>query len=90
MSSKKQRKKLKDNHTNKKPIKMYLIDRKQVIDYLKTRPYELVKSQEILDNTNLYNSSIGSLCQTIKAINYYTDEYIQSFRGKNGGFMYYG
>ena len=89
MSSKKQRKKLKDNYTNKKPIKMYLIDRKQVIDYLKTRPYELVKGQEILDNTNLYNSSIGSLCQTIKAINYYTDEHIQSFRGKNGGYMYY-
>lgn len=89
MASKKHRKKLKDKYANKKPIKMYLIDRERVLQYLKTRPYEMIKGQEIIDNTNLYNSSIGSLSQTIKAINYYTDEHIESFKGKNGGYMYY-
>lgn len=89
MSSKKYRKKLKEQYTIKKPSKMYLVDRERVLHYLKKRPYELVKGQEILDNTDLYNSSIGSLSRTIKAINYYTNEHIESFKGYNGGYIYY-
>ncbi len=89
MSSKKHRKKLKEQYNNKKPIKMYLVDRERVLDYLKKRPYELVKGQEILDNTNLYNNSIGSLSRTVKAINYYTNEHIETIKGKGGGYIYY-
>ena len=89
MSSKKYRKKLKEQYTIKKPSKMYLVDRESVLNYLKKRPYELVKGQEILDNTDLYNNSISSLSRTIKAINYYTNEHIESFRGKSGGYIYY-
>ena len=92
MSSKKHRKKLKELKTEKKPSKMFLSDREQVLNYLKTKPYEIVKGQEILDNTNLTYNSIGSLSRTVKAINYYTNECIQTFkggRGKNGGYMYY-
>ena len=92
MSSKKHRKKLKELKTEKKPSKMFLSDREQVLNYLKTKPYEIVKGQEILDNTNLTYNSIGSLSRTVKAINYYTNECIQTFkggRGRNGGYMYY-
>ena len=89
MSSKKYRKKLKEQYTIKKPSKMYLVDRERVLGYLKKRPYELVKGQEILDNTDLYNNSIASLSRTIKAINYYTHEHIESFKGKGGGYIYY-
>ena len=90
MSSKKHRKKLKALKTEKKPSKMFLADRDKVMNYLKTKPYEIVTSQEILDNCNLLHSSSGSLSRTVKATNYYTDECIQTFRGKNGGYMYYG
>ena len=89
MSSKKYRKKLKEQKNEKKPSKMFLKDSEQVINYLKTRPYEIVKGQEILDNTDLIYNSSGSLTQTIKSINYYTNNYIQTFKGKNGGFMYH-
>lgn len=89
MSSKKYRKKLKEQKNEKKPSKMFLKDREQLINYLKKRPYEIVKGQEILDNTNLSYNSIGSLSRTVKAINYYSDDYIQTFKGKNGGYMYY-
>lgn len=90
MSSKKLRKTLKEQYTKKTPNKMYLVDREKVLNYLKSKPYEIVKGEEILENTNLYNSSQSSLSQTIKAINYYTDEHIETFRGYNGGYMYYG
>ena len=89
MSSKKYRKKLKEQHSIKEPSKMYLVDRERVLNYIKKRPYEMVKGKEILDNTDLYNTSIGSLSQTIKAINYYTNEHIESFKGKDGGYIYY-
>lgn len=89
ISSKKHRKKLKELKTEKKPSKMFLTDREQVLNYLKTKPYEIVKRQEILDNVNLTFNSIGSLSRTVKAINYYTDECIQTFKGRNGGYMYY-
>lgn len=89
MSSKKHRKKLKELKNSKKPIKMFLIDSDQVIGYLKRRPYEIVKRQEILENTNLHYKSLSSVSQTIKAINYYTDEHIITIKGKNGGYMYY-
>lgn len=89
MSSKKHRKKLKEIKTEKKPNKMFLKDSEQVIGYLKRRPNEIVKRQEILDNTNLYYNSQSSISHTIKAINYYTDEYIHTIKGKNGGYMYY-
>ena len=89
MSSKKYRKKLKEQHTIKVPSEMYSVDRERVLNYLKKRPYEMVKGQEILDNTDLYNSSISSLSRTIKAINYYTNEHIESFKGYNGGYIYY-
>lgn len=85
MSSKKYRKKLKAHKTDKKPIKMFLIDSDQVIGYLKRKPYEIVKRQEILDNTNLHYKSLSSVSQTIKAINYYTEVHIITIKGKNGG-----
>ena len=89
MSSKKYRKKLKEQKNEKKPSKMFLKDSEQVINYLKTKPYEIVKGKEILDNTDLIYNSSGSLTQTIKSINYYTNNHIQTFKGKNGGYMYY-
>ena len=89
MSSKKHRKKLKAITNEKKPLKMYLIDSEQVISYLKKRPYEIVKRQEILDDTNLHNKSLSAVSQIIKAINHYTNEHIITIKGKNGGYMYY-
>ena len=89
MSSKKHREKLKSLKTEKKPSKMFLDDRETLLNYLKTRPYEIVSGQEILDNANLNFNSSGSLSRTVRAINYYTDEYIQAIKGKNGGYMYY-
>ena len=90
MSSKKHRKKLKTLKTDKKPSKVFLDDRENLLNYLKTRPNEIVSGQEILDNANLNFSSSGSISRTVKAINYYTDVYIEAIKGRNGGYMYYG
>lgn len=91
MTSKKYRKKLKEQYDRKQPrmpSKVFLQDREEILNYLKTKQYELVSSTEIIANTNLNFPSQGSVSNTIKAINYYTDEYIEAKRGK--GYIYYG
>lgn len=92
MSSKKQRKKLKQKYTKKIPNKMYLIDKEQVLDYLKSNPNRKISSYEIMANTNLFNDSQSSVSRTIQAINYYTDYNVQSIIGgvNGGGYIYYG
>lgn len=91
MSSKKKRKKLKEQYIIKEPNKMFLIDSKPIIEYFKNHPNKLISSYEIIDNTNLYNNSHSSVCNTIKAINYYTNFHITSKIGgyNGGGYIYY-
>lgn len=89
MTSKKHRKKLKQQYTKKIPNKMYLTDREQVLNYFKSRPFQLIKGEEIISNNNLEFDSTGGVSRTIKAIKYYNNVNIESFRGKNGGYIYY-
>lgn len=71
---------------------MHLIDKEQVLDYLKSNPNRKISSYEIMTNTNLFNNSQSSVSRTIQAINYYTDYYIQPIIGgvNGGGYIYYG
>lgn len=93
MSSKKYRKKLKEKYErkqHKEPNKIYLKDMVPILNYLKTRPYECVSSKEITENTILDYCNNETVWKAIKAINYYTDEYIETKKGRGGGYMYYG
>ena len=91
MSSKKKRKKLKEQYTIKEPNKMFLVDSEPVIDYFKKHPNKLISSYEIMNNTHLENDSQSSVSRTIKAINYYTNFKIESKIGgyNGGGYIYY-
>ena len=89
MSSKKKRKKLKEQYTIKEPNKMYLIDSETVLNYFKNNPNRYITSYEIMNNTHLENDSQSSVSRTIKAINYYTNFNIESKIGGNGGYIYY-
>ena len=89
MSSKKKRKKLKEQYTIKEPNKMYLIDSETVLNYFKNNPNRYITSYEIMNNTHLENDSNSSVSRTIQAINYYTDYTIESKACRNGGYIYY-
>lgn len=89
MTSKKKRKKLKEQYTIKEPNKMFLVDSKPVIDYLKKHPNKLIPSHEIMSNIHLENDSQSSVSRTVKAINCYTNHHIETKSGKNGGYIYH-
>lgn len=89
MSSKKKRKKLKEQHTIKEPSKMYLVDSETVLNYFKTNPNRYITSNEIMNNIHLVNNTQSSVSRTIKAINYYTNYNINTKPARNGGYIYY-
>ena len=89
MSSKKKRKKLKEQYTIKEPNKMYLIDSETVLNYFKNNPNRYITSYELMNNTHLENDSNSSVSRTIQAINYYTNYTIASKPTRNGGYIYY-
>lgn len=87
MTSKKKRKKLKEQYIIKEPNKMFLIDSEPVIEYFKKHPNKVISSNEIMNNTHLENNSQSSVSCTIKAINYYTNYHIES--KQFGGYIYH-
>ncbi|MGN0967463.1 MAG: hypothetical protein ACI4OP_07820 [Candidatus Coprovivens sp.] len=91
MTSKKKRKKLKEQYNNKSkiPNKLFLRDRELVLNFLKNHPNEFITAQEIINNNNLEFDNTSGVSRTIKAINYYTNFNIQTKKGKNGGYIYY-
>lgn len=89
MTSKKKRKKLKEQYTIKEPNKMYLIDSETVLNYFKNNPNRYITSYEIMNNTHLENDSQSSVSRTIQAINYYTNYIIESKAVKHGGYIYH-
>lgn len=96
MSSKKQRKKLKEQYNkNKKTLTLTFHNQQQVkkdidqvLSFLKTKPNNIVTRKEIINNTTLYDDSKSSVSRMIQAINYYTDSYIETVKGR--GYIYHG
>lgn len=96
MSSKKQRKKLKQQYFNKKEQYIFhdynqvINDRELIMEYFKANPNIIIKSKDIMANINLYDNSQSSISRTIKMINNYSNVFINTIRGSNGGYVYYG
>ena len=89
MTSKKKRKKLKEQYIIKEPNEHFKKDGEKILNYLKNHPNELIKGKEIIKNNNLYYDTISGVSRTIKSINYYTNNNIITKSGYNGGYIYY-
>lgn len=95
MSSKKKRKKLKEQYNPKNKIgynffyKDYFHDRDLILEYFKNNPNIKITCQELINNINLEFDTSSSVSKTIKAINNYTNYHIESKTGYGGGYIYY-
>lgn len=94
MSSKKKRKKIKEQYNHKKsPSKLYnkdsYKDRELILNYLKKHPNKFIKGPEIIANNQLYFDTIGGVSRTVNIINNYTNYHIETKKGRNGGYIYY-
>lgn len=95
MSSKKQRKKLKQQYDKKDKSIMFnrkerLSDRNEIINYFKHNLNRIITANELISHIKLNDDTRSSVSKNIKAINYYTDTNIKTVRGRFGGYIYYG
>ena len=94
MTSKKKRKKLKEQYNPKKtPSKLFnkdsYKDRELILNYLRNHPNEFIKGPEIINNNNLYFNTTGGVSRTVNIINNTTNYHIETKKGRNGGYIYY-
>ena len=89
MSSKKKRKKLKEQYTIKEPNEHFKKDGEKILNYLINHPNEYIKGKEIIKNNNLYYDTTSGVSFTVKSINDYTDYNIKTKPSSNGGYIYY-
>ena len=95
MTSKKYRKKLKEQY-NSKNVKQYSLfykdnakDRDIIVDYFKNNPNRIITAKELVINNNLKFDTSSSICHSIKYINNNNNLNIQSKKGRYGGYIYY-
>ena len=89
MSSKKKRKKLKEQYTIKEPNEHFRKDGEVVLNYFKNNPNRYITSYEIINNINLYFNTTSGVSRTIKAIDNYTNYNITTKPARNGGYIYH-
>ena len=89
MSSKKKRKKLKEQYIVKEPNEHFKKDGEKILNYLRTHPNKFIKAKEIIQNNNLYYDTTSGVSFTVKSINDYTDYNIKTKPSSNGGYIYY-
>ena len=89
MSSKKKRKKLKEQYTIKEPNEYFRKDGEVVLNYFKNNPNRYITSYEIINNINLYFNTTSGVSRTIKAIDNYTNYNITTKPARNGGYIYH-
>ena len=96
MSSKKHRKKLREQYNNPRDYKpvyhdVYKLkqDREAIINYLKERQNTYVTSDELVKNCNLNYGTKTEIHHSINYIRKYDNIAISTKRGRNGGYMYH-
>ena len=96
MSSKKHRKKLKQQYNNPKTYKSSndyekkrLHDMGTIYNYLKQNQNTYVKISELMKNCDLYFCDKNAICALVKKIIQYYNAPIISKATRNGGYMYY-
>lgn len=97
MSSKKYRRKLKEQY-NHKQHNSYLFhdynklqeDRELILNYLKENPNTVIKRRELINNLPLNYDGLNEITSAIKHIIKEYNASIFTKSGYNGGYMYYG
>ena len=95
MSSKKHRKKLRQQYYNLKDLKLsheenkLIHDRDAIYNYLKEKPYTHVTSDVLIENCDLYHTNKTQISTIIKHVIKCYNVVIDSKRGRKGGYMYY-
>ena len=96
MSSKKYRKKLKEQY-NHKQHNSYLFhdynklqeDRELIYNYLKQNPNTLITRSQLIKNLPLNYNELNAITSNVKYITQHYKVSIISKKGRNGGYIYY-